>query len=112
LISSDQQFNYEHVQHAGDWALRIAEQMNAQEYTNPIAGTHIFDVGSFRSSNIKLSFLKSDNIHYAQGVNQKFEPSLSIVDVLMFNGRAGTQRLLGKYSIESPKEEKSEKTPF
>lgn len=99
LISSDQQFDYEYVQDAGEWALKIAEQMNAQEYINPIAGADIFDIGKFQSNNIKLSFLKSDDISYAQGT--EFEPSLSIVDVLMFNGQAGTKSLLSRYSIES-----------
>lgn len=99
IISSEQNFNYECVGDAGEWALRIAEQMNAQEYINPIAGRDIFDPDKFRSSKIKLSFLKSDEISYIQG--KVFEPWLSIVDVLMFTGQEGTQNLLNKYSIET-----------
>ena len=99
LVSSDQKFNYEDVQDAGEWALRIAEQVTAQEYINPINGSDLFDPAKFLSSQIKLSFLMSDEISYAQG--QVFEPCLSIVDVLMFNGKAGTQNFLNNYSIVS-----------
>ena len=98
MVSSEQNFNYGNVQDAGEWALRIAEQMNAQEYINPISGANIFDLDKFKAIKIKLSFLRSDEIRYAQG--PVFEPSLSIVDVLMFNGQAGTQSLLKNYSIE------------
>jgi len=99
LISSDERFNYEDVEDSGEWALRITEQMKAQEYINPIAGTDIFKLEKFQSRKIKLSFLKSDEISYAQG--KVFEPWLSIVDVLMFNGQTGTQSLLDKYTIAS-----------
>ena len=97
LISSEEDFNYEGVQDAGDWALRISEQMKAHEYINPIGGVNIFDPSKFRASSIKLSFLKSDDITYKQG--DAFEPWLSIIDILMFNGRVSTENLLNFYSI-------------
>ncbi|MBI3898546.1 MAG: WbqC family protein [Gammaproteobacteria bacterium] len=99
LTSSSQNLDYANVHDAGEWSLRIAEQMRAREYINPIGGKGLFDPGKYQASNVKLSFLKSDAINYAQG--GEFEPSLSIVDVLMFNGAAGTRELLDKYSIES-----------
>lgn len=98
VVSSEQNFDYSGVGDAGEWALRIAEQMGASEYINPAAGAELFDGSKFTSSNIKLSFLKSDDITYSQ--RGDFEPSLSIIDVLMFNGQAGTQSLLSKYSKE------------
>ena len=101
LISSDQGFNYASVQDTGEWALRISEQMNAHEYINPIGGANIFDPPKFQASEIKLSFLKSDDISYIQ--SKVFEPWLSIIDVLMFNGKASTQDLLDKYSIVNEK---------
>lgn len=98
IISSEQNFDYSEVGDAGEWALRIAEQMRATEYINPAAGAELFDSNKFSSSNIKLSFLRPDDIIYPQ--RGDFEPSLSIIDVLMFNGQAGTRNLLSKYSIE------------
>ena len=97
LVSSDQKFNYKRVQNAGEWALRIAEEMGAEEYINPIAGAELFDPSKFHDSKIKLSLLKSNEIRYDQRTT--FEPSLSIVDVLMFNGQQGTKELLDEYSL-------------
>jgi len=97
IQSSEQNFDYADVGDAGEWALRIAEQMGASEYINPAAGAELFSQEKFSSSNIKLSFLKSHEIVYSQRGN--FEPSLSIIDVLMFNGMEGTKELLKNYSI-------------
>ena len=98
IVSSEQHFDYVNVGDAGEWALRIAEQMGAAEYINPATGAELFNLEKFSSSNIKLTFLKSREIIYSQcGV---FEPSLSIIDVLMFNGLEGTKRLLENFSVE------------
>ena len=99
LVSSKQDFNYADVGDAGEWALRISEQIGATEYINPSAGAGLFNPEKFSFSNIKLSFLKSHEIVYSQrGI---FEPSLSIIDVLMFNGIEVTKQLLNNYSIEA-----------
>ncbi len=98
IISSEKNFDYSEVGNAGEWALRIAEQMGADEYINPASGAKLFDGAKFASSNITLSFLKSQDMTYSQRGN--FESSLSIIDVLMFNGIEGTKNLLKKYSIE------------
>jgi hypothetical protein len=73
--------------------------MNTSEYINPIAGAELFDRAKFLSSNIKLSFLKSDSILYSQRGN--FEANLSIIDVLMFNGKEVTQNLLYGHTTEA-----------
>ncbi|MDO8206580.1 MAG: WbqC family protein [Gallionella sp.] len=99
VVSSEQNFDYADVSDAGEWALRIAEQMEATEYINPAAGAALFNREKFSSSNIKLTFLKPQEIVYSQRC--VFEPSLSIIDVLMFNGVEGTKDLLKNYSIES-----------
>jgi hypothetical protein len=99
IVSSEQNFDYTNVGDAGEWALRIAEQMGADEYINPVAGKELFSREKFSSSHIKLSFLKSQEIVYSQRCD--FEPSLSIIDVLMFNGIEGTKELLKNYSINT-----------
>jgi hypothetical protein len=98
VVSSEKNFDYENVGDSGEWALRIAEQMGADEYINPVSGAELFSQEKFASSNIALSFLKTKEITYSQqGV---FEPLLSIIDVMMFNGINGTKELLVNYSIE------------
>jgi hypothetical protein len=99
MISSEKNFDYRSVSDPGDWALSIAVQMQAQEYINPIGGKDLFDPDKFSSHHVELSFLKSDEITYRNAA--VFEPWLSIVDVLMFNGRKGTQALLPKYTVQS-----------
>jgi hypothetical protein len=99
IMSSVLHFDYSNVADAGEWALRMAEQLDATEYINPIGGADLFEVEKFASSNIKLSFLKSNEIRYLQ--RETFEPALSIIDVLMFNGKVNTRDFLNQYSIES-----------
>lgn len=99
LVSSEHNFDYADVGDAGEWALRIAEQIGAAEYINPVAGAELFNREKFSSSNIRLSFFKSREIVYSQrGI---FEPSLSIIDVLMFNGIDGTKGFLENYFVET-----------
>lgn len=98
-ISSEYSFNYDDVECAGDWAHVICQQLGASRYINPIGGANLFDQRKFASKNIALEFLKPGEIVYSQ--RQPFEPSLSIIDVLMFNGIDQTKTLIGDYSIEA-----------
>lgn len=97
IVSSERGFDYSRVGDAGEWALRISEQMGAAEYINPAAGEALFDRDKFTASNIRLSFLKPNEIVYSQ--RGDFEPALSIIDVLMFNGKGGTKELLKNYTV-------------
>jgi hypothetical protein len=97
LISSECGFEYSEVTDAGEWALRISEQLSAAVYINPISGAELFDPAKFAASGIALSFLQPDDIVYSR--RGAFEPWLSIIDVLMFNGIEGTKTLLSRYSL-------------
>ena len=99
ISSSEQNFDYTDVSDSGEWALRIAEQLGASEFINPAAGKELFSPRKFQASNVRLSFLKPGEVRYTQQC--EFEPSLSIIDVLMFNGIEGTKSLLEDYSIET-----------
>ena len=83
-ISSNRSFDYRNVSDAGDWALRISEQMNATCYINPLGGTELFDSEKFRQSGIKLKFLKPVLPEYNQK-RSSFENALSVIDLLMFH---------------------------
>jgi len=98
LVSSDLNLDYRNVNHPGDWALTIADQLGADEYINPVSGAFLFDPVKFHSSDIGLSFLQSPELVYQQGSD--FEPSMSIIDVLMFNGLSETRKFLDEFSIE------------
>ena len=62
----------------------ICKQMDASDYVNPIGGICLYNKQHFSNQNIALRFLKTANIQYHQ-FNNAFIPSLSIIDVLMFN---------------------------
>lgn len=98
LVSSQYNFDYSDVSGPGDWALSITKQLNGHEYINPIAGKDLFDVLKYTNSGIKLDFLSTDSVDYKQ--SKEFEPSLSIVDVFMFNNKEQVLDLLTKYKIE------------
>ena len=100
FLSSEKNFDYSNVGDAGEWALRISEQMGASEYINPVSGANLFAPDKFAAAGIKLSFLKPRAITYDQRGN--FEPSLSIIDVMMFNSADSTRQLLAEYDIIPP----------
>jgi hypothetical protein len=102
-ISSVMNFNYSGVNDAGEWALRICEQLKATEYINPAGGKELFDADKFNSANIDLKFISPILEHYSQKRNS-FEAGLSIIDVLMFNGLDGTMRLIDKFTTVEPEE--------
>ena len=98
-ISSEMNFDYSDVNDAGEWALRISEQLNASEYVNPSGGAELFSVEKFRNANIQLSFLNSELLPYSQK-RDVFEAGLSILDVILFNGLENTKAMLDSYNIE------------
>lgn len=99
-ISSDYEFDYTNVRGSGDWALEISKQMEVDEYINPIGGKELFDVKKFDTEGIKIRFLEPYKIEYKQ-VGDIFKPSLSIIDVLMFNEKDIIVDMLSKYRLYS-----------
>lgn len=97
-ISSAMNFDYSNVSDAGEWALRVSEQLGASEYVNPPGGISLFDPAKFEKSNIKLSFIHPQLAAYSQR-RTTFEPGLSIIDVLMFNEPAKVREMLANYTI-------------
>jgi len=97
-ISSQMNFEYSQVQDAGEWALRICEQLQAAAYINPEGGRELFDNSQFEKSNIRLQFLQPALTAYDQRRPQ-FEPGLSIIDVMMFNDPARIKQLINDYQL-------------
>lgn len=97
-LSSQMSFDYTRVQDAGEWALRMCEQLQVTEYINPPGGVALFDNNKFEKSNIRLRFLQPALKEYSQRRPQ-FEPGLSIIDVMMFNEPAAINHLLNDYQL-------------
>jgi hypothetical protein len=78
--------------------LDICIKQNATHYINPIGGVDLYEKAMFSNKNIQLSFIKMNAIEYKQN-NKNFVPSLSIIDVLMFNAIEEIQDLLNQYEL-------------
>ena len=100
IVSSDHEFDYSEVTVPGDYALVHALHMGATEVVNPANGLHLLDEEKLKRNGITLSALLPPQLTYPQA-GGSFEPSLSIIDVMMFNGVAGTSKLLSARTIVS-----------
>ena len=90
----------DHTNRAQERIIDICRLRGASEYINAVGGKELYDKQLFSEAGIKLNFLKMDSdIVYSQGKGQ-FIPSLSILDVLMFNSKEEIRTLLQRYSIE------------
>ncbi|NVD34524.1 WbqC family protein [Marinobacter lutaoensis] len=92
-VQSDAHWNLGPVEHAGQWALRIAECLGARSYLNPAGGAGLFRPEEFEASGIALAFHEPVLEPYPQG-QRPFVPGLSILDVLMWNGLDETRRMV------------------
>jgi hypothetical protein len=78
--------------------IHICEILKAKKYINSIGGKELYSKDHFLKENIELLFLQSESISYNQ-LNDVFFPNLSIIDVLMHNGKDGTKQLLNNYTL-------------
>jgi hypothetical protein len=85
------------VEHPGQWALRIAAQVGATEYINPVSGAHLFRPEEFEASGVQLGFVEMPAMHYDPKPYQ-FIPSLSVLDVLMWNHPRDVRRFVQERS--------------
>lgn len=93
-VASEIDFNKDTIEGPGDWALSISKKLNAKTYINPYGGYEIFDEEKYNFNGIDLKFLKSNLTPYKQSLREKFEPGLSIIDVMMFNNKEEILRIL------------------
>jgi hypothetical protein len=80
--------------------LAICKHLDATAYINPIGGAALYSSSDFLEERIRLQFLNSTLPEYQQHAAPHV-PSLSIIDVLMFNGIAQTREWLDCYRLEA-----------
>lgn len=88
----------DHSLKSQDKVIEICKERGGDHYINPIGGTYLYDKGIFKSNGIKLNFIKSHQITYDQ-LDHPFVPSLSIIDVMMFNSKEKIQGYLKNYDL-------------
>ncbi|MEG2450214.1 MAG: WbqC family protein, partial [Clostridia bacterium] len=78
--------------------LAICKIVDATEYYNAIGGQELYSKQEFEEKGIKLRFLKANLQEYSQFKNE-FVSGLSIIDVLMFNGKKKTIEMLKDFEL-------------
>ncbi len=78
--------------------IAICKELKADLYVNSIGGKNLYDKSQFASEHIFLKFLKSKIPTYKQFEN-KFIPSLSIMDIMMFNSKNDIKKMLTEYQL-------------
>lgn len=77
--------------------------LGATQYLNPIGGQALYDKASFGQAGIDLRFVEPATPLYPQ-FGARPVPSLSIIDVLMFNDLESTRTMLGACKVVAPVE--------
>jgi hypothetical protein len=67
-------------------------------FINAIGGKELYDKQLFKEHGIDLFFVETKKYKYPQ-FSKEFVPHLSIIDVLMHNGKAGTIELIKNYNL-------------
>ncbi|HAT4284828.1 TPA: WbqC family protein [Clostridium perfringens] len=83
---------------AQEKVIEICKELKATEYYNAIGGQELYSYEDFKDVDIKLSFLKSNEIKYKQ-LKDEFVANLSILDVLMFNSINDVRNFLNQYEL-------------
>ncbi len=93
-----------------DRVIQITHRMDGELYLNPIGGMDLYCPARFRADGLLLRFLRMDDIAYPQ-LKHPFVPSLSIIDVLMFNSREALKDLLQCFSVVEDHEKRATLEP-
>lgn len=96
IVSST--LNIEHSLKSVDRVLAICNKMEAKDYYNAIGGKELYFPADFEKESINLRFISSNPIVYKQFSNE-FIPSLSIIDVIMFNSVDEIKVMLNNYTL-------------
>ena len=83
----------DHDLKAENKVLALCKSVGATTYVNPIGGMELYSRDTFRASGIDLKFLQPHLQEYVQ-FGHDFVPGLSLIDVMMFNGRDEIRRVL------------------
>ena len=78
--------------------IAICKKNNADTYINAAGGVNIYSKEEFKKENINLYFIKTQVKEYKQ-FNYEFVPSLSIIDVMMFNSSEQINIMLNDYIL-------------
>jgi hypothetical protein len=97
FIDSSERYGNKHLK-GEERIIDINVQENSINYVNPIGGMELYRKENFATKGINLYFLQTKKIIYPQ-FNNEFVPSLSIIDVLMFNAKECARQYLMEHGL-------------
>jgi hypothetical protein len=97
-VFSEMELILDEVKAPDEWALNICKAMGAKEYWNPIGGLEFMNRQKYEDHGIKIDFMQINFTKYPQK-RPEFEPSLSIIDVLMFNEPSQINNMLDDFVL-------------
>jgi len=95
--SSENHFDTKGLEKA-DRLVAICKKNNADTYINAIGGRELYNKEYFLERGISLQFIKAKITEYKQKGNV-FEPSLSIIDVMMYNSKEQINTMFENYEL-------------
>ena len=84
--------------HGQDRVLDICRAEGASQYVNPPGGAELYSPAAFEAAGVRLRILKPQAISYPQ-FGGEHVPSLSIIDLLMFNAPDTARDLVAAYEL-------------
>ena len=96
VISSE--INIDHSLRSEEKVIAICKEMRANTYINSFGNIKLYSKKNFAQRNIDLKFIQPKNVEYKQFDN-KFVPSLSIIDAMMFNSRERIINMLKQFKL-------------
>jgi WbqC-like protein family len=97
FVVTSSKYNNNHLK-AQDRVIDICKTEGADTYINLSGGRELYSKDAFRAAGLELCFIDTKGISYEQ-FSGNFVPWLSIIDVLMFNDKTNTIRLLQQYEL-------------
>jgi hypothetical protein len=88
----------DHTLTSQERVLAICRAMGAARYLNPIGGQGLYSSAAFAAAGIELNLLRPRPRQYAQ-FGAAFVPSLSILDVVMFNPKDVVREMLREADV-------------
>ncbi len=108
IVSSEIPIDHQNLK-GQEKVLALCQHFKAERYLNPIGGVGLYQTSDFEKQGTQLQFLKANLKPYSQLLTSQYQTEkevefvsgLSILDVLMFNGREGTKELLNNFTLET-----------
>ncbi|EKO3569134.1 WbqC family protein [Vibrio metschnikovii] len=92
---------YERQKSAEFKLFEMCKLFGSRKYVNSIGGSALYNKSNFLKEGVELLFLSSKECHYSQFNNDSvFQDNLSIIDVLMNNGKDSILELLANYELK------------